>query len=982
MGQEYILHPQLFESHVSFLSSNSMTAKSIDTNTMFASAVSASHVYSTDFSSGVPGVSSIFTGVFYGWGWELEGVDKGQPGVNTWVRANSSIATGFTTLSAKSVYGDFLGTTRFRAQSANVITTNTALGSSTFHGVYYGDGWNLQGVDRGQPGVNAWVRANSSVATGFTTLCAKSVHGDFIGTTRYKTEAPSVILTNTSLGSSTFHGVFYGDGRNLLGVSFDQPEINAWVRSNSAVETLGSFWIDASAGSVALAQEWSKTAYGNGRFISICYNTEIDNIAISVDGKNWSTATCPVTSLTDVTYGNGLFVAVADSTAPIPTKQVATSIDGVNWVSNTCYSANWKSIAYGNGYFVTISDDGYAYWSNNGLTWQAVLGLPLISWKKINYCDKVFKIVASDLVGTDIETYIATITVPSVRGTSPNVVSIDTLTTPWYNNNIAYGNGAYILTTDEVTNQFYRSTDGTNWVQNTLPAVHGKKRYSYSDGLFILAAEKTTPGSTIYISKDGEQWSEKYQTSSSSSVINSLDNGNGIFTASSRNKIFVTGRIRTPNEPIINLRHGDTYQYGNQLVTGKLSVANLSANSSSVSFVVENGGELQKRFLDFSIIPQYTFTKDLSVSLSNNKTFGRYINGDVIASVGKTIPQVFEMALIEPITPDATLTTSTTIAFNQTAISNVLTFTHKISSLGATVASAVLEWRRNNAGSWTSLSTSTASTGTYTHTTTDTAYNTQPFNYRYTVTDTAGATRTVTRDITPASYAQPTISLTVNGTVTSPETNSSRERGNVSSTISGTITRQSSNVALLSYQLQYQVNGTGSWNNVGSSVSVTNGATAAIVSTAHNPTGDAGANSITYRVQVTDAFNTTTATSTSTITFGYYIFYGPSATTPLNSGDVRALPTRQFTSALANPFTFSTGTTLTKFTVALPTALAAHDTVTAWTDDDALGANVTNTNTPFTVNDAAGNGSTYNVYVASASVPFTPTAHTFRVTRG
>jgi len=895
MGQEYILHPQLFESHVSFLSSNSMTAKSIDTNTMFASAVSASHVYSTDFSSGVPGVSSIFTGVFYGWGWELEGVDKGQPGVNTWVRANSSIATGFTTLSAKSVYGDFLGTTRFRAQSANVITTNTALGSSTFHGVYYGDGWNLQGVDRGQPGVNAWVRANSSVATGFTTLCAKSVHGDFIGTTRYKTEAPSVILTNTSLGSSTFHGVFYGDGRNLLGVSFDQPEINAWVRSNSAVETLGSFWIDASAGSVALAQEWSKTAYGNGRFISICYNTEIDNIAISVDGKNWSTATCPVTSLTDVTYGNGLFVAVADSTAPIPTKQVATSIDGVNWVSNTCYSANWKSIAYGNGYFVTISDDGYAYWSNDGLTWQAVLGLPLISWKKINYCDKVFKIVASDLVGTDIETYIATITVPSVRGTSPNVVSIDTLTTPWYNNNIAYGNGAYILTTDEVTNQFYRSTDGTNWVQNTLPAVHGKKRYSYSDGLFILAAEKTTPGSTIYISKDGEQWNEKYQTSSSSSVINSLDNGNGIFTASSRNKIFVTGRIRTPNEPIINLRHGDTYQYGNQLVSGKLSVANLSANSSSVSFVVENGGELQKRFLNYSIIPQYTFTKDLSVSLGGGKTFGRYVNGNVIASTGKTIPEVLEMSLIEPITPDATLTSSSTVAFNTTtSITNALTFTYKLCSLGATVNTAGLtrlEYSRNNS-TWSTINTYNtvpASPTTYNHIFTDPltfngattiAGTTTPFYYRFTLTDSAGAARTVTYNITPTAYAAPTLTGLSNGTTT-------RYKGDISTTYSGTLNRNNtSTVPLSSWQLQRSINNNTSWTNRNTISYITTNPASTAISFTDNETSNSSmlnATSVYYRVQHTDSFTTaiaagpqtTSGSTTAAINFVYrnVLFY-------------------------------------------------------------------------------------------------------------
>ena len=982
MGQEYILQPQLFESHVSFLSSNSMTAKNINTTTVLASALSAEYVFGSNFSSGTSSVSASFTGVYYGWGWELEGVDKGQPGVNAWVRSNSSVAIGFNTLSAKNVYGDFLGTTRFRAQSANVITTNTAAGSATFHGVFYGDGWNLQGIDRGQPGINAWVRSNSSVATGFDTLSAKNIYGDFLGSQTFKNANPVVIATNTTAGNSTFHGVFYGDGRNLLGVSFDQPEINAWVRSNSAVETLGSTWIEASAGNIALAPIWSKTVYGNGKFVSISYDSKINNIAVSVDGKNWSTATSPVTALTDITYGNGLFVAVSNLNAPDTSRQIATSINGTTWSSNPCFTADWQSVAHGNGYFVAVSNDGYGYWSKDGKTWQD-LSLPLLNWKSVCYANNEFEIIGSNLVGTDVETYIVTITTPYGVTTAPVYASANTLITPWYNNSITYGNGVYILTTDDTTDKYYTSTDSVNWVQRTLPATGTKKRCAYGDGLFILTVNKIATGTIVYTSKDGVLWNDKYQTNTTATTIHSISYGNGIFIAGSNSKMYVTGRLRTPNEPLINIRHGDSIQYGNKNITGKLAVADLSANSSSVSFVVENGGELQKRFLDFSIVPQFTFTKDLSVSLSNNKTFGRYVNGTVIPSTGKTIPQIFEMALIEPITPDATLTSSTTIAFNQTAISNALTFTHKISSLGAIVASVALEWRRNNSGSWLPLTPiTTASTGTFTHSITDTAFNTQPFNYRYTVTDTAGATRTVTRDITPTSYAQPTVSLTVTGTVTSPETNSSRERGNVSSTISGTITRQSPNVALQSYQIQYQVNGTGSWINVGSSVTVIDGATAAITSVVHNPTADAGANSITYRVQIVDAFNTTTAASTSTITFGYFIFYGPSVTAPLNSTDVRNLPTRQFTASLTNPFTFSTGTTLTKFTVALPTALAAHDTVTAWTDDDALGAPVTNTNTPFTVNDAAGNGSTYNVYVASASVPFTPTAHTFRVTRG
>lgn len=870
MGQEYILQPQLFESHVSFLSSNSMTAKNINTTTVLASALSAEYVLGSNFSSGTPSISATFTGVYYGWGWELEGVDKGQPGVNSWVRSNSTDAVGFNTLSAKNVYGDFLGSTRFRAQSANVITTNTAAGSSTFHGVYYGDGWNLQGIDRSQPGINAWVRSNSSIATGFDTLSAKNIYGNFIGSQAFKNANPVIIATNTAAGNSTFHGVFYGDGRNLLGVSFDQPEINAWVRSNSAVETLGSFWIEATAGNVTPAPIWSKTVYGNGRFVSISYNTDVSNIATSMDGINWSTTTSPVTALIDVTYGNGLFVAISDLNAPDISKQIATSIDGTNWLSNTSVTANWQGIAYGNGCFIAVSVDGYGYWSKDCKAWQN-LNLPLLSWKGICYANNEFKIVGSDLVGSDVETYIGTITPPFDISSIPSYTGTTVVITPWYNNKITYGNGVYILTTDEATNQYYTSTDSVDWVQRTLLATGTKKRCVYGDGLFTLTSNKTTTGTVVYLSKDGILWNERYQTNTLNTTIHSIGYGNGMFIAGSTSKMYVTGRLRTPNEPLINVRHGDSIQYGNKNITGKLTVANLSANSNSVSFVVENGGELQKRFLNFSIIPQYTFTKDLSVSLGSGKTFGRYVNGNVIASTGKTVPEVLEMSLIEPITPDATLTSSSTVAFNTTtSITNALTFTYKLCSLGATVDTSGLtrlEYSRNNSA-WSTINTyNTVPTSptTYNHVFTDPltfngattiAGTTTPFYYRFTLTDSAGAARTVTFNITPASYSAPT--LTGLGAIVT-----TRYKGDISTTYSGTLNRiNTSTVPLSSWQLQRSINNNTSWTNRNTISYITTNPASTAISFTDNETSNSSmlnATSVYYRVQHTDSFTTAIA---------------------------------------------------------------------------------------------------------------------------
>lgn len=371
-----------------------------------------------------------------------------------------------------------------------------------------------------------------------------------------------------------------------------------------------------------------------------------------------------------------------------------------------------------------------------------------------------------------------------------------------------------------------------------------------------------------------------------------------------------------------------------------------------------------------------TFPADILVSLSPGKSFGKYTNGDIIPSVGKTAVEVIIESLTEPITPTITLNSSTTIGFNQTAISNVLTYTYSINSLGATATSTKLEWRRNNTGSWTTLSTD-INLFTFTHSLTDTGFNTQPFNYRYSVTDSQSATNLSTKDITPASYIAPGITFSViAATLSGIETNSKREKGNIVSNISGLITRNSTNVVLSFYQLQYQKNGSGPWVNIGSAVSIS-GATAAIPITNHNDIINlSDANSIGYRVQVTDSHQTTTST-TNLVNLLNIIFYGSTSSVPLSSSDVRELTNNIFTDGL-NPFTLNTGTTHNNFVVAMPSVL----NITEVLDIDALSVNITDSyiiNT-FNVLDFIGTNVSYDVLTMTNAIPYSSN-HRHQITR-
>ncbi|HBS04251.1 MAG TPA: hypothetical protein DEA96_04745, partial [Leptospiraceae bacterium] len=76
----------------------------------------------------------------------------------------------------------------------------------------------------------------------------------------------------------------------------------------------------------------------------------------SDDGQDWTAGPASeLSSWSSVTYGNGLFVAVAD----FGTNRVMTSPNGINWTSRTAAENNfWRSVTFANGIFVSVTDSG------------------------------------------------------------------------------------------------------------------------------------------------------------------------------------------------------------------------------------------------------------------------------------------------------------------------------------------------------------------------------------------------------------------------------------------------------------------------------------------------------------------------------------------------------------------------------------------------------------------------------------------------
>jgi hypothetical protein len=140
--------------------------------------------------------------------------------------------------------------------------------------------------------------------------------------------------------------------------------------SNAIYSTDGIFWNQAGPLSEA---DWNSIAYGNGTFVAIADSS--DKVAYSTDGISWTEITLPhKASWKNVTYCNGKFIANAAYD-----EKAAYSTNGVNWTEITLpWSTSWHWIktVYGNGKFVVIGFDNSgkkpvskAAYSTNGIDW-------------------------------------------------------------------------------------------------------------------------------------------------------------------------------------------------------------------------------------------------------------------------------------------------------------------------------------------------------------------------------------------------------------------------------------------------------------------------------------------------------------------------------------------------------------------------------------------------------------------------------------
>ena len=283
------------------------------------------------------------------------------------------------------------------------------------------------------------------------------------------------------------------------------------------------------------------------------------------------------------------------------------------------------------------------------------------------------------------------------------------------------------------------------------------------------------------------------------------------------------------------------------------------------------------------------FTYNPTVYLGPTYSFGKYTNGQTILAIGKTPQQVILDAISQPLAPTVEISiVPTTVPYNSSSIVATISVSYTINSAGATSASGTVSYGTITPNNF--LINKVGPTSSYTNTFTQSiTYSTLPINsnttniyYKYDVTDTQGAESISNAVITMNGYSLPTLSLSA--TRTNPqtgETDINREIGNIGTTLSSSvITITSPLVPLLYYQLSYNNNG-GSYNNIGSTISINSGSS--ITTTFSNVISNTSSTA-TFRLTVTDLKQSNSIT-TNTINF-YYPYYYYRSTTLYSSSQI------------------------------------------------------------------------------------------------
>lgn len=298
---------------------------------------------------------------------------------------------------------------------------------------------------------------------------------------------------------------------NLVLTAVDQADRTSAPTSPFDVAVVGDGTCVWQLSSSPELNPWSMVTFGNGLFVAVA-STGTNRVMTSPDGQTWTHRSVPDGAWRGVTYGGGQFVAVGSA----GTFRVMTSPDGITWTGQSAAQANaWRDVEYGNGRFVAVSNDGSdrVMTSTDGATW-ASRSAPANGWYSLVYGNGLFAAVA-------------------INGNHRVMTSPDGITWTgrpaapgdWYS--VTHGDGKFASVATAGDVRLMTSADGISWVPDSSIPANDWRSIAYGDGRFIATA--ISGGERILNSTDAEVWTAT--TAPASNQWISVGYGNGRFVS-------------------------------------------------------------------------------------------------------------------------------------------------------------------------------------------------------------------------------------------------------------------------------------------------------------------------------------------------------------------------------------------------------------------------------------------------------------------
>ena len=424
-------------------------------------------------------------------------------------------------------------------------------------------------------------------------------------------------------------------------VTWDKTDISLPLNALTIAQTGGISW---ALGTSADDKPWRSVTYGNGLFVAVASSGTGGRVMTSADGITWALRTSIDTNAwRSVTYGNGLFVAVAASGTG---DRVMTSADGITWESRVSASdSDWVSVVFGNGLFVAVAEsitDTRVMTSPDGITWTLITSITNKGWSSVIHGNGLFVAVASSGTGDRVMTSADGITWALRTSASNN----------W--SSIAYGSSLFVAVAASGTgDRVMTSVDGITWESRVSAYDSDWSSVTYGSGLFVSVAESVTD-TRVMTSPDGITWT--LRTSVGDKAWRSVTYGNGLFVAvassGTGDRVMTSSGINTISLAI-------------DASSDSADFTTINTNSSAVSTTDDAYNNLPFVFLSGrNIISRPKTITDYSTNLFKTSTFEyQVLTGDKIGLSG-----------VANLIDDDSIYTNSTITYASTGSNSIVSY--------------------------------------------------------------------------------------------------------------------------------------------------------------------------------------------------------------------------------------------------------------------------------------------------------------------